>query len=218
MEKITTTVEVFPFDELDAKAKEVAMENHRDIHTGDYYWDEVTKWNIDDELKEFGFENITILYSGFGSQGDGACFEATLDGDGLLKLLKAEKLLTQYRNIVRAIRNGTIYVNIKIEHSGRYYHEYMTDTNDYTEMQDNAELTGVLADEWEALMTWFDDRVTGKTDKTKNCGDGWLIRMNKKIYKTFEDEYWYQSSDEAVEEALTEGDYKFFADGTDYNA
>lgn len=210
----TKTIKLFNFSELPKEAKEKALNNNRDYNVdGDW-----SSWLLDDweeRLNKMGFDNVKIYFNGFYSQGDGACFEASIDNGGMTKFLKAKKLLNKFKAISKALKNNTLYVNIKIEHKGRYYHEYMTDLIDYTEMQDNTELTGALAKEWEQLITLIDDRVYNKTDLSKNCGAGILIELNRAIYKTLEKENAYLTSDEGLTEYFTEAnpDTLFTIDG-----
>lgn len=66
-------VKVFKFDELDIKAKEKAMDWFRScIDSNDYSC--VTE-DFEAILKLLGFTDVKCWWSGFSSQGDGACFE-----------------------------------------------------------------------------------------------------------------------------------------------
>ena len=215
MQKITKSYDVLMFDELSEEAKTTALDNNRNINTefsGDYILEEETE-----NLKMLGFDDVKIYYNGFYSQGDGACFEGSLDNSGVEKFLRAQKRLSHYKTLYRAMRDGSIYINIKISHSGHYYHEYMTDTDDMTEMQDNSELEGELAKEWEDFITFLDNRVYGKVDLTKNCGEGWIIDRNREIYKNLEAGYEADISDEAVADTLRANEYGYLADGTQFN-
>jgi hypothetical protein len=219
MKKITKNYEVYSFDELSKEAKLVAIEKHRHINVDDFSdWD---TWVLEDkqlELESMGFNNVKIYYCGFWSQGDGACFTGTLDNDGLMKFIKHHKLISKYRNIIRALNNDSIYVNIKITHSGRYYHEYMTTTEDMSEMQDNTPIADTdtkLSKEWEQFMDWFDNRVYNAYPATRK---GWLIDHSKNIYKFLEKAYDESISDEAVGDTLQNNCYEFLATGESYRA
>lgn len=210
------TINLYTFNELSKEAQSKVLDENREFNTtGDWYSDQ------QDAQKEIlntkGFENVEIYFSGFSSQGDGACFEATMDNDGMRKFMQEYDLTQKFEQVYKAIQRIDqfgIFVNIKIKHSGRYYHEYMTDLTDYTEMQDNGELKGTLAKEWEQLITLIDDRVYGHTDKTKNNGAGILIDLNRQIYKELQEEYDARTSDEELTEFFTANDhYTFTIDG-----
>ena len=72
-------VNVYKFDELSDEAKEKVLEKHRDINVDDSHWYEFTMEMWKEKLKEAGFDDAEIHFSGFWSQGDGACFDAKCD-------------------------------------------------------------------------------------------------------------------------------------------
>jgi len=212
----TKTINLYTFDELPKEAQEMALRKNRDFNVeGDWSSDQTEA--SEELLNGLGFENVKIMFNGFYSQGDGACFEATMDNDGLKKFMDHYRLAKRYAKVYEAIQRTDkfgIFVNIKIKHSGRYYHEYMTDLIDYTEMQDNGELKGTLARQWEKLITFIDDRVYNHTDKSKNCGAGMLIQLNLAIYRALRTEYEVRTSDEELRDFFGSNDhYTFTAEG-----
>src|SRR5574343_1879008 len=75
METITKQYNVYEFDELTNDAKEYAINHFRDLQSDDTFWSECI---IDDAKtigKLIGIDIDNIYFSGFSSQGDGACFE-----------------------------------------------------------------------------------------------------------------------------------------------
>ncbi len=100
----TIKTKVYKFNELSEQAKNKAIEQWR---KNSYDQDDLMNMlieEIEEDLKEDGIINPKVLYSGFGSQGDGACF--TCDYTDAGKFLKDEK----YKGI-----------SFKITHNGRYY-------------------------------------------------------------------------------------------------
>lgn len=69
----TVRTKVYKFSELSEKAKERAIEKHYDINV-DYEWHKWTTEEQEERLTALGFVNPKIMFSGFASQGDGACF------------------------------------------------------------------------------------------------------------------------------------------------
>lgn len=204
---------VYSFRELNDEAKTKAIKNRR--YKGEYDLD--TDYIVEDLEESYGFTDVKVYWSGFYSQGDGACFTGRLDNNGIAKLIEKENKVFQFTAFYNALKLNTIYCTIKIEHSGRYYHEYMTNTTCYFENQDNSELTGDIAKDAEKFQDWFDDRINDKTDRSKNCGDGWLIRKNKAIYKMLESDDEYKNSDEYISEQLIESGEEFTEDGIEFN-
>jgi hypothetical protein len=69
----TIEIKLYQFSELSEKAKEKALENFHDINV-DYGWSDFTIEEITERLNELGFNEAKVMFSGFWSQGDGACF------------------------------------------------------------------------------------------------------------------------------------------------
>lgn len=135
----------------------------------------------------------SIWFSGFWSQGDGACFEGRYNyardavrrireyapTDSELHQIAEELQATQRRNFYR--------LSATITHRGRYYHEQSMaiavarDTANGQDMTHDAEeaVTEALRD----LARW--------------------------LYRRLEREFDYQTSDEAVDEAITINEYTF---------
>ena len=206
----TITTKVYTYDELSDKAKEKALDNNRLFNTDNDFWPVCVIEDRTAILEEHGFYEPQILYSGFCSQGDGACFTATLDNGGLLSFLTKTKQLAKYKTLVKAINDCTIYVNIKITHTDRYYHENSTTIEDWTESQANEELTGKLLEEYTQWYSSFDSRASN------NASIGWYYEECQDIYRHLETEHDYQNSDEIIEESLLANEMQFLEDGTNY--
>jgi hypothetical protein len=77
------TINAYEFHELSEKVKLKVLDKYRDINT-DYDWYEFVIDDWKEKLEEIGFDNATISFSGFGSQGDGCSFTADIDLDKFL--------------------------------------------------------------------------------------------------------------------------------------
>ena len=75
----TVSVNLYAFDELAPEVQRKVVERERFINIDDSSWYEPIIGDWTEELQQRGFENARILFSGFGSQGDGACFEARIN-------------------------------------------------------------------------------------------------------------------------------------------
>lgn len=68
---------LYSFDELSSEAKETAISSFQEDDSYlDYEWDEYTISDFKTILELIGYYNIECYFSGFWSQGDGACFSA----------------------------------------------------------------------------------------------------------------------------------------------
>ena len=197
---------VYTFDELSKDVQQKAIDRLRDVNT-DFEWYEHILDDCHHRLKLYGFDNARILWSGFSSQGDGACFTGTMDVDGLQSFIEACDLCKKYKNLYNACLRGKIYVDIEFSHNFNYYHAYSTSFHDRTEMQDNTELSGDIGLEYSQLM----DYIYAKT--ANNNTIGWYIDECNDIYKALESCYYYLISDEAIRETIEANECEFTKDG-----
>jgi len=110
---------IYTFEELSATAKEVALENHRDVNTYDGWWEPIFE-GITEQAEQAGFHVGNIYFSGFWSQGDGAMFEYTTVGDTLLNKFVDQLDLSPMR---KSWLKTQTFAQSRGEHSGHYYHE-----------------------------------------------------------------------------------------------
>lgn len=191
-------VRVFQFDELNDDAKERARQWWLKDGLPYQWWDYVF-----DDAKEIGklmgIEIDDIYFRGFGSQGDGACFEGTYSNrPGSVKTIKEHAPTDQTlhriaRDLSKLQRSFFYNLTATLKHQGYYCHEYCTVINVYDERdnsgwQVNAEIADALAGILRDFMRW--------------------------IYRCLERDYEYQVSVEQVAENLRINEYEFFEDGS----
>jgi elongation factor P hydroxylase len=75
----TVSINLYTFEELAHEVQKKVVERERSINVEDSYWYEPIIEDWTEELQQRGFEQVKILFCGFGSQGDGACFEARIN-------------------------------------------------------------------------------------------------------------------------------------------
>jgi hypothetical protein len=127
---IETTV--FKFDELNESAKDTARN----------WWKELAR---NDDWFEYTFEDVTecgallgitvdkIYFSGFWSQGDGACFEGSYQyrkGAGAAIAAHTggcDTLVTLAKELQDIQKKALYCLTATVRHSGRYYHEHSAD-------------------------------------------------------------------------------------------
>lgn len=217
---ITITKTAYRFAELSDEAKEKAVE---------WMCQKLSEWLdandlefvIDDFVeiaKRLGLEIATrpvqlvsgktgqkpsIFWTGFWSQGDGACFEGRwYYTPGLVEAVKewapqdkdlhriAAELEEAYE---KAGKPSELGCNIK--HRGHYYHERSMDYDFF------------------CGESGYDDIPNGVEDQIKEA----FVSLAQWLYRTIEAEYEYQTSEEMAKERLTDDDpYLFNEDGSPF--
>ncbi|MCG3778265.1 MAG: hypothetical protein JW388_0978 [Nitrospira sp.] len=217
MKKIETTV--FRFNELNDKAKEKAREWFRRASDGDDFWSECALEEVEREgillgisFKERQRTSMSgkplpgkpcIWWSGFWSQGDGACFEGTWSASDV----KADKVADgwgEYPATTEIKRIAAVFEEIAKEypessftvtHRGHYNHENCTEF-DFNFPDDKA------GEEWpEDKREAWDKECENLKENAKD-----FMRW---IYRRLEKEYEHANSDEQVDENIMANEYPF---------
>lgn len=207
VEEVATLEEkkrVYSFDELSDEAKQRALENHAHdlVEYDDWY-----RYVYEDAKQagaHLGIFIKQIYFSGFWSQGDGACFDGSYSWEtGCCRKIREyapqDEWLHRIADTLRDIQRPALYVlSATVTHSGHYYHEHCTSIDvTFTDSMDcgcldgdEAELAGAeLAEALRDFMRW--------------------------IYRRLEDEYDYLTSEETVAEHLRDNGFEFDEDGDD---
>jgi hypothetical protein len=184
---------VYNFEELEEKTKEKALDELRHINTEFDWWD-----LVEDDFKILckliGVEVKNIYFSGFCSQGDGACFEgfyAYAKGscrairdhaptDTELHRITDELYQVQAKNFFR--------LSAQVKQRGHYLHKYCTEI-----------------------------RVDGQNSEDKYPAEEAIIELLRDLmewlYRTLEKENDYLTSDEAIIETIEANEYEFTENG-----
>lgn len=202
----TVEVKLYTFDELDDKAKERAMQWYREASNDDEWWSyddfiecatrlgiEI-KYRTETTTSGRTFSRPCIWFSGFWSQGDGACFEGSWSykPDAVAAITEYAPQDTVLHGIAQRLHDiqsaHPLPLSAKVEHSGHYYHAGCT----AIEIMDDGEgdLTDVakaVASELRAFMNW--------------------------MYRQLEDQWEDINSDESVSENIRINEYEFYSDG-----
>lgn len=187
------------YHELSEEAKDKAREWWRGcVHSDSWYAGCVTEdWK--QILEHLGFFDVDIYWSGFGSQGDGACFTGSwrdryVEYDKLVEMLGEEKAKEygEFFHKMKVFRDMEIIGAhcVTLSHRGHYCHE-------------------------SSICYDFDipnDDEGPLPDFEENFKEACQYLM-RKIYRQLEDEYEYQMSDEAVAEAIECNEYDFNEEG-----
>lgn len=198
----TRTYNVYKFDELPKEAKEKAINRWREDGL-DYEWYDTVYEDVFMIAKIIGIDlnrrsvklmngetryDPAIYFSGFSSQGDGACFEGTYQyaKDSVRKIKEYAPQDKELHRITEGLYNiqkkHSFKVTANVKHSGHYYHSHST-LIDVDPGKMYEEISELLRD----FMNW--------------------------IYNTLEKEYEFLMRDETIIETIRANDYNFTEDG-----
>jgi hypothetical protein len=193
MREITT--KVYTFDELSDAAKEKAREWFRqDIFTDPTDWASVFA-DTKEIASLFGLDIQNIYFTGFASQGDGACFAGNYSyKPGELKAVKAHAPhATGLHKIVEALhsiqRRNFYQITATTSHTGHHYNSWYMSV--YSERKDGKD--------------WAYDARDEITEQLRNFAN-W-------IYCQLEAEYDYQMWDEAIDKTIQASGCEFTEEG-----
>lgn len=194
----TVAVGFYRFDELSEKAKEKARDWYREkVLAGDTGFSDLVIDDAKQALRFAGFEIANVYFSGFSSQGDGACFEgswraADVNPDALRQHAPTDQELHRIVDELARVAKQYPGTSFKVKHSGRYSHENSTTFDFNFAGEDGKE----VAD---------DAAVKTLTDVSRD-----VMRW---IYRDIEEAYSASQSNENVDEEIRANDYVFTAEG-----
>ena len=178
-----------------SEQREQLMEKHRYINVDDD-WCEPIKEAFIEDMERLGIYASSIYFSGFSSQGDGACFTGFLVNS---RAYMEHHHKGQYPMIHKLLEHdGEVYV--RCDANGRYCNEYSTsfwvDADTLTGMLPQpTKFHETIVEQWqehlrEELYRFEDDLI-----------EQWRTYM-RDLYRKLEAEYNYLISDEAVWETI----------------
>lgn len=196
MDQVTDTPRVY------TKKEEALIERHRYINVHWEDWYEGVEEQVKEELAEIGFDMTKMYFSGFWSQGDGACFEGTMSDwgkfcAGVPTFVEAFPFLSEYLK-----EQGASY---GVVHRGHYYHENCT-THDYTsELEYDLEQFDETDPEGQMRIALCKKVLSEECDVYEWLEEFFKDKM-RDLYKRLKQEYDYLTSDDAVWESIEAND------------
>jgi hypothetical protein len=206
------TILIYKYDELSERAKERARDWLREASAGDSDWSEYViedfakiaafcGWDIKQRAVKLmgGGTRMEpqVYWSGFGTQGSGACFEgewspSAVNSRGLRAYAPRDKELrsigARFNKLKRAIP-CLMDAGATASHTGRGEHE---------------------------LTVTFEARGLG-TERTREAREESLVEASRDLmrwlYRALEREYEYQNSDEQIAENIRANEYEFDENG-----
>ena len=194
MQVITKVYKVYSFSELSDSAKQQAL-NDNSLNL-DNFWQECAIDDVKKIAALMGIDIKEVYFSGFFSQGDGACFIGDYEyKKGSVKsVMEYAPQDTDLHDIVQtlaSIQKRNFYqLYGSVSHSGHYYHEYCTDIE---LRRDNAN----------------QDTANYDYEPVREC----LRDFMRWIYSRLETAYDYEVSEENFSELCKIDDYTFFESG-----
>lgn len=191
------------FEALSEGDKQSILDRHRDINVDHDWWDCVYD-AFKADMDAIGIEVDRVYFSGFWSQGDGACFEGRVDDWRLF--LKSWGYTDEL-----VVQHFADHASFSVSHRGHYYHENCTRfdaefhlPDQYVDEDHFLEYYGFGEELRDAALV----AVLSKFDGRKLEGEfteAFKDHM-RDLYRRLENEYEYRTSDEAVLEALNAND------------
>lgn len=181
---------LYKLSELSEEAKDKALESHWDVNVFDDWHEHV----IEDAKTcgaLLGIEIERVYFSGFSSQGDGACFTGSYryKANSVAAIIEHAPQDTELARIARElmrVQRPTFYTTTaSVKHRGHYYHENCT------------------------AIDYDAERGTLDVDALKDA----LRDYMRWVYAQLECEYEYQTSREQVIESIEANEYEFTEDG-----
>lgn len=176
--------------------KDRLIEEYRDINVDwDYDWYDCVYDDFKADMKEKGIYVESIYFSGFWSQGDGACFEGSVDD--------WDKFLDAHgydMPLLRKLREQGGGVGFYVRHSGRYYHEYCTTSS--FDIDTFYDVVNARDDLTKAVVEALDSELEAETDGMETNLLEIFRGYMKGLYRSLEHEYDYLTSDEVVWESI----------------
>jgi hypothetical protein len=210
MPRIVETA-VYEFHELSEKARENARAWFRE-RLGDDDWYEFILEDFAQIAPVLGVTLTTrpvrllgggtrhepcIYFSGFSSQGDGACFEGTYayDEHAARRVREHAPRDAELHRIADRLdqvqRANTFGLRAVVRHQGRYYHEYSMDISVERDSANGEDIAGV------------------GEDAVSEC----LRDLAHRLYRQLEREWEYMMGDAYADERIRTNGYTFTADG-----
>ncbi len=198
----TKQFQIFEFNELTETAQQKAIDNLRDINT-DHDWHECTIDDWKDKLNAIGFENAKISFSGFCSQGDGACFEFEGNGKGNVKKL-IDHLTAAGETKFRRLRKISDWICVDISRNSFGNH--------YSHSRTRYASVGL-----DGTSRHHHPRIEKLVNELEESIEKLREDLSDDIYSDLEKEHDYLQSDEAIKETIAANGYEFTATGKIYS-
>ena len=185
----TATISIYTFADLPTEeAKDKARLWVMEAYSHYDWWDStIDQWKADLE-ETYGIHNPNILWSGFYSQGDGACFTGECNIFAFVNR-SADHEKPLFAKVLAEIEENGLSPVVNLERFTHHYQHHMTIHAHYEDFHSLEE-----QDEMEALTQSILEEARG---------------LMQKIFVELRDEYEYMCSDEEIAETCAANEYYF---------
>lgn len=176
------------------------LEKYRYINVEHNNWWDCVESDFVEDMKQVGIQVDKTYFSGFWSQGDGACFVGSLDN--ALTYLNHHHV-DQFPMLRKLIEmGGSVWATS--DHRGRYYHSSSVSIN--AECEAFWQCANPKSELQEAVIRRWDDMVDKEiVDFEAALAEQWRTYMND-LYTKLEEEHDYLTSDDGVWDTLVAND------------
>ena len=192
-----------PWHKLPESVKSRILDDNRYWNVEHHEWWGCVYDNFREDMKAIGIDVDVMYFSGFWSQGDGACFEGRVcDWDLFLKSLG-------YTDPV-LVNHFSQNASFSVKHSGHYYHENCTSFSmefslpEEFDEEDFLQVYGYGEELRDATLIATLSQYNG--DKLEAEFTEAFKDHMRTLYRRLEEEYDHLTSDEAVLESLEAND------------
>jgi len=169
------------------------IEKYRSINV-DYDWWDCVYEDTKIEMETKGISVYDINFSGFYSQGDGACFIGRID---MVQFLKVHQLEQKYMAATFFAGQGELWATLD-QGNSRYYHEQTVSATLVADSYNNYEEDSTRYQVYETMQKVLDDEWKDLEDEVNDICRGYM----QDLYRKLRDEHDHLTSDEAVWETI----------------
>jgi hypothetical protein len=183
-------------NQLDTESKQIKdelIEKYRSINV-DYEWWDCIYADLKIEMETKGISVSDMHFSGFYSQGDGACFTGRID---MAQFLKVHQLEQKYMAATFFAGQGELWANLD-QGNSRYYHEQTVSASLVADSYNNYEEDSTRYQVYETMQKVLDDEWKDLEDDVNNICRGYM----QDLYRNLRDEHEHLTSDEVVWETI----------------
>lgn len=180
---------------------ERTIDKYRHINVEHHDWWDCTCDMFKEDMKEQGIYVSNTYFSGFCSQGDGACFEGHLDD---VPLFLEKNYKPEDYPMIRKLLDSGGTVKFSVSHSGHYYHE--NSTRYYIEADRLEHVVDMPTDFHQQIVEQWENILDKEiVDFEKQSVEIFKNHM-RTLYRKLEEEYDHLTGDEAVKETILAND------------
>lgn len=183
-------------DDVSDEVKQELIEKHRDINVDYDWWDYVYE-DFKQDMKEKGIEVTRMYFSGFYSQGDGACFEGLVPVSQFSKFMEIHGLNDKFPAAKFFANNNDLRLDM-YRHHHHYCHENTVEVSLYEITGNPYEEFSTRWEVYDTMQTLFEEEYALLEVECEEIVKDYM----RDLYSNLRKEYEYLSSNDAVWETI----------------